>query len=99
MLFIRCSSENNDLAGPVYTVMITQFLATLDDRQPPGVSPLLDALWFDARGQWDKAHALAQDIDGRDAALVHAYLHRKEGDLGNARYWYRQAGRPELTTA
>jgi hypothetical protein len=52
------------------------------------------ALWWDGRGDWDRAHQVAQDVDGRDGAWVHAYLHRKEGDPGNAAYWYRQAGRP-----
>ena len=51
------------------------------------------ALWWDARGEWDKAHEIAQDVDGADGAWVHAYLHRKQGDLGNAAYWYRRAGR------
>ena len=58
-----------------------------------GFSGALLALWWDARGDWEKAHELAQDVAGRDGAWVHAYLHRKEGDLGNAGYWYRQAGR------
>ncbi len=51
------------------------------------------ALWWDAKGDWDRAHEIAQDVGGADGAWVHAYLHRKEGDLGNAVYWYRQAGR------
>ncbi|GGA62099.1 hypothetical protein GCM10011507_12040 [Edaphobacter acidisoli] len=55
--------------------------------------PLL-ALWWDARGDWDKAHEVAQDVESADGAWVHAYLHRKEGDVGDAAYWYRQAGRP-----
>jgi len=46
-------------------------------------------------GDWTKAHAIVQDIESADAAWVHAYLHRREGDIGNARYWYRRAGRPE----
>ncbi|WP_035349764.1 hypothetical protein [Edaphobacter aggregans] len=50
------------------------------------------ALWWDARGDWSRAHEVAQDVGGRDGAWVHAYLHRKEGDAGNATYWYRQAG-------
>jgi hypothetical protein len=58
-----------------------------------GLSGALLALWWDARGEWDKAHEVAQEVEGRDGAWVHAYLHRKEGDLGNAGYWYRQAGR------
>jgi hypothetical protein len=52
------------------------------------------ALWWDGKGDWEQAHAVAQDVSSRDGAWVHAYLHRKEGDLGNAAYWYSQAGRP-----
>jgi hypothetical protein len=58
-----------------------------------GFSGALLALWWDAKGDWEKAHEVAQDVEGRDGAWVHAYLHRKEGDLGNAEYWYRRAGR------
>ena len=62
---------------------------------PPGdASPALQALWHDARGNWDRAHACAQGDAGRDGAWVHAYLHRKEGDAGNAGYWYARARRP-----
>jgi hypothetical protein len=61
---------------------------------PPDVPPLVAALWHDAKGDWQRAHRIAQDIEGRDAAWVHAYLHRKEGDDANAAYWYRRAGRP-----
>jgi hypothetical protein len=60
---------------------------------PPGLPRTILALWHDARGDWDAAHRVAQDIDDRDGAWIHAYLHRKEGDLGNAGYWYRRAGR------
>ena len=61
---------------------------------PAGAGPLVQALWHDARGDWDKAHQCAQDVHDRDGSWVHAYLHRKEGDLGNAGYWYARAGRP-----
>lgn len=61
------------------------------DKPPKGISRALEALWWDAKGDWDKAHGLAQDA-GAAGAWVHAYLHRKEGDVGNARYWYCQAG-------
>ena len=72
-----------------------QFLAAAKAvREPPGLTPILRALWLDGSGDWDAAHQLADDIGGTDGARVHAYLHRKEGDLSNARYWYRQAGRP-----
>ena len=65
----------------------------VDFVQPADLPPLLLALWHDARGDWDAAHRVAQDVAGTDGAWVHAYLHRKEGDEGNAGYWYRQAGR------
>jgi len=74
-----------------------EFQAALSNAAPPDASPLLVALWHDARGDWDRAHSIAQDIDDADAALVHAYLHRKEGDLGNASYWYRRAHNPVAT--
>jgi hypothetical protein len=75
-----------------------QFRATLDqEAAPPSLAPLLLALWHDRRGDWDRAHAIAQEIESPDGAWVHAYLHRREGDLGNARYWYRRAGRAEST--
>jgi len=54
---------------------------------------LVRALWHDATGDWDAAHRLAQDIETPDGAWVHAYLHRREGDIGNAHYWYRRANR------
>jgi len=58
---------------------------------PPGASPLLRALWLDAKGDFAGAHAIAQEVDDADGASVHAYLHRKEGDPDNAGYWYRRA--------
>jgi hypothetical protein len=80
-------------------VTIDEFRATLAADVPPAVSPALRALWHDARGDWDGAHAVAQDIDDTTGAWVHAYLHRKEGDLGNAAYWYRRAERPVATNS
>ncbi|MBE7212415.1 MAG: hypothetical protein INR65_15450 [Gluconacetobacter diazotrophicus] len=70
-----------------------EFLAAGSD----GLDGALLALWWDARGDWERAHTVAQDLPGPDGALIHAYLHRKEGDLGNAGYWYRRAGRPVAT--
>jgi hypothetical protein len=61
---------------------------------PEEAPPLVRALWHDATGDWEGAHRVAQDVDTADGAWVHAYLHRKEGDAGNAGYWYRRAGRP-----
>ena len=61
---------------------------------PAGLGPALQALWHDARGDWERAHTLAQEDHGRHGAWVHAYLHRKEGDDSNAGYWYARAGQP-----
>ncbi len=70
------------------------FKATLaDDAPPPKISPVLRALWLEARGDWDGAHQIIQDTNDRSVAWVHAYLHRKEGDLINAAYWYSRANR------
>ena len=55
------------------------------------------ALWHAAHGNWDTAHQLVQDDPSSDCAWVHAYLHRVEGDIGNARYWYHQAGKQPAT--
>ena len=66
---------------------------------PEGMSNPLVALWHAAQNQWDKAHKLVQDEETAAAAWVHAYLHRVEGDLGNARYWYQRAGKPEAKTS
>ena len=64
------------------------------DAQPVADwSGAVQALWHDARGDWEKAHDCAQEDHGRAGSWVHAYLHRKEGDLGNAGYWYARAGR------
>jgi hypothetical protein len=64
-----------------------------DSVPPAGSSLALQALWHDARGDWEAAHGCAQDDHSRDGSWVHAYLHRKEGDIGNAGYWYSRAGR------
>ena len=59
---------------------------------PDGLAPTVQALWWAAKDEWDKAHKIVQDDESREAAWVHAYLHRHEGDVENARYWYRQCG-------
>jgi len=75
-----------------------EFKDTLSKSRPPaGLAPALAALWWAGNDKWDKAHAIVMDDSGRDCAWVHAYLHRVEGDLGNAGYWYRQAQRPVAT--
>ena len=71
------------------------FRTSLSDEVPPDrLDEALHALWWDAKRNWDRAHACVQAEEGPSAAWVHAYLHRKEGDLPNASYWYRRAGRP-----
>jgi hypothetical protein len=70
------------------------FRASIHDSAPPAsVSLPLQALWWDAKGDWGKAHECAQAEPGSMGAAVHAYLHRKEPDMANARYWYNRAGR------
>jgi hypothetical protein len=69
-------------------------LSLAADQPPAGIPDLVRALWLDAKGEFDAAHAIAQGVETSDGARVHAYLHRKEGDLSNARYWYRTADVP-----
>jgi len=74
------------------------FLALCDSTtEPRGISSHLKALWFDQQGNWDGAHEEIQDGHDRFSAAIHAYLHRKEGDISNARYWYGTANRPVFT--
>jgi hypothetical protein len=79
---------------------LAEFERTLSKSQPPtALAPALAALWWAGKDKWDKAHAIVMDDDGKDCAWVHAYLHRVEGDLENAGYWYRQAGKPAASGA
>ena len=66
-----------------------------DDEPPAHLSAALRALWHAEKGDWLKAHEIAQEIHTPDGSWIHALLHREEGDHFNARYWYDQAGRPE----
>jgi len=76
-------------------VNIAAYIASLDGAAPaPNLGAPLAGLWWAAKNDWARAHKIVQDEDSRDAAWVHAYLHRVEGDLGNAGYWYRRAGQP-----
>jgi hypothetical protein len=72
---------------------LQQFLASLQGDHPLAISRHLDAVWYGLKGSWERAHKLVQDDTAGDGALVHAWLHRIEGDLENARYWYGQARR------
>ena len=74
---------------------LEQFRETLRRDEPPGgLSLALAGLWWDAKGNWKRAHESAQQDEGPAGSWVHAYLHRKEGDASNAGYWYRRAGKP-----
>lgn len=71
------------------------FEATLGKTAPPSGWPeALQSLWFDANGDWESSHNIAQDLQSTMGSWIHAYLHRKEGDEWNARYWYDRAGKP-----
>ncbi|HVZ06937.1 hypothetical protein [Rhodopila sp.] len=76
---------------------LTAFRQSLAAPEPPPVGLALQALWWDAKGDWDRAHQCAQAEPGPLGSAVHAYLHRKEPDLANARYWYNRAGRAVVT--
>src|SRR5271170_1820249 len=82
--------------GATMMVMdLAAFRASLSLASAPStLSPSLRALWLDAHGDWDGAHDSAQADEGGAGDWVHAYLHRKEGDAGNAAYWYRRARKP-----
>ena len=77
-----------------------EFRASLSQDSPPAnLSPALAGLWWDGKGSWEKAHESAQQDEGPAGSWVHAYLHRKEGDLSNAGYWYERAGKPMAKTS
>ena len=71
---------------------VQEFKDSLNNKVPPqGVSEIAEALWYDAKGNWEAAHNIAQSQEGvHDYDLLHAYLHRKEGDDWNAKYWYNR---------
>ena len=71
------------------------FTSSLAEPEPPAaLSAELEALWWAAKGAWERAHRSVQKLSTAEAAWIHAHLHRIEGDLANAAYWYRRAGRP-----
>ena len=77
-----------------------EFMLSLEQSSPPdGMSDLLKSMWFARKGDWNRAHDIAQDIHTQEGSRVHAYLHRVEGDIWNADYWYRRANttRPEIS--
>lgn len=77
-----------------------EFILTIENDEPPSNQPLyIQALWYDAKGDWHTAHSLIDSLDDKNSCRVHAYLHRKEGDIGNADYWYSRANakRPSVS--
>jgi len=79
-----------------------EYLKSIDNDRPSSrLSEILVSLWWDKKGNWDRAHSIAQDIRTKEGSAVHAYLHREEGDLWNADYWYTRAGRerPDIPLA
>lgn len=76
-----------------------EFEKSLQSIEPPAVSVYLKSLWYDGIDDWEEAHTIIQNIEDKTAAWIHAYLHRKEGDIWNADYWYSRAGkkRPDLS--
>jgi hypothetical protein len=74
-------------------------LIEMSEPEVAGLALPLRALWYAAQGDWDKAHQLVQDDPSADCAWVHAYLHRAEGDIGNAHYWYQRARKPAATNS
>ncbi len=77
-----------------------EFSKSITATKPPNsLNQYALALWWDAKGNWETAHTIIQDIDDKKAARIHAYLHRKEGDAGNAAYWYNRAAEKMPTTS
>jgi hypothetical protein len=92
---VAARRDSNGRGRTSSLMTVEEFRKTLSDFSPPAsVTPLICALWHDARRQWQQAHSVVQEIESREAAWVHAYLHRKEGDEANAAYWYRRASQP-----
>ena len=77
---------------------INEFSSSLEDAEPPAsLTPHAEAIWWGLRGEWDRAHGIVQELPDSTAAWIHACVHREEGDLSNARYWYQHAGRVEAS--
>jgi hypothetical protein len=73
---------------------LDEFRQSLTATEPPArLTHALAGLWWDAKGDWNRAHESAQQDEGPEGSWVHAYLHRKDGDQGNAAYWYSRAGK------
>ncbi len=75
---------------------VQEMIDSVEARETPpdGLSAELRTLWHARKGEWERAHGIAQDLDTRMGSWLHAHLHLIEGDIGNAGYWYRRAGKP-----
>jgi len=93
------SSHNNSLKLGFHLNLKTFKASFSKDNPPKDISSPLEAIWYQGKGNWEEAHRLAQSENSRSGSWVHAHLHRVEGDLGNAAYWYRLAGRPVCTSS
>jgi hypothetical protein len=109
VVFVSVPSVSDEGFSPVrpwllpviYVLMnLEEFRKSLTaDRPPEHLNLPLAALWWDAKGEWGKAHESAQQNEEPEGAWVHAYLHRKEGDLSNAGYWYARAGKRQANVS
>jgi len=78
-------------------MQLNEFLdSTKKEVTPDGLSEPLQAMWYARKGDWETAHNIAQSISSELGSWIHAYLHRVEGDLSNADYWYKRAGKPQF---
>jgi len=81
-------------------MLFNEFIKSIADANPPeALNSYARSLWYDAKGDWETAHTIIQDAEDKTAAWIHAYLHRKEGDAGNAGYWYSRAGKKMPATS
>jgi hypothetical protein len=72
---------------------LDEFKNSFSAIEPPSeITPQEKALWWAGKGEWEKAHVIVQDLNDRFSSHIHAFLHRQEGDISNARYWYNMAG-------
>jgi hypothetical protein len=91
-MFFTFSEEGN--GGRRMGMTAEQFRASVKADEPPaGLPATLEALWWDAKGDWARAHGVVDELETPDGMAVHAYLHRKEGATANSEYWYQRAGR------
>lgn len=99
---LHCAFGGCTFIAHVESMTLSEFENTLTHASPPpDLSLILTALWYERKGDWESAHNIAQDIHTRDGSWIHGYLHRVEGDHGNASYWYHRAGKPvpQVSTA